>query len=157
MSWCLDMGLVGRAHGGDLLSLGISSSQPASKFWRVQKPEFSGGKNPPCPSPSSQWPLNHHIHHGPGTPASPHHPALKGLGGGDPCSPHPTPSPRPLSPLTLQHGAAPTSSATLITSRLSPASWRHGPGTPTCSPSPGKWPGLTSPGDDIQGSPGGLG
>ena len=37
MSWCLVTGLVERAQGGgDLLSSGISSSQPASKFWEAQ-------------------------------------------------------------------------------------------------------------------------
>lgn len=140
MSWCLDTGLVERAQGwGDLLSSGISSSQPASKFWEAQKQNSQVARTPPCPSPSSQWPLNHHIHHGPGTPASLHHPALKvGLGGGEPCSRRPTPPPRPPSPLTFQPGAAPTSSATPIIWRLSPASWRHGPGTLTHSPSPGK-------------------
>ena len=49
MSWCLDMGLVGRAHGGDLLSLGISSSQPASKFWRVQNQNSQVARTPLAP------------------------------------------------------------------------------------------------------------
>ena len=46
MSWCLDTGLIGRAHGGDLLSLGISSSQLASKFWGAQKQNCQVARTP---------------------------------------------------------------------------------------------------------------